>query len=208
MELARPAAVRRGLRLEMLTVGWMLIEAAVALGAAVAARSVLLAAFGFDSVVELLSGIVLYRRLQIESSGASGEAVDRLEARTIAISAILLILLCAFVVLFSVGGILLRVEPEGSIAGIAVSAVAIVAMPLLARAKHRVNKVIGSPSLRADIAETISCAYLAAVTLAGLVATLLLGWWWAQYVAALALLIWLVPEAREAFSAWRDNEPD
>ena len=208
MELARPAAVRRGLRLEMLTVGWMLIEAAVALGAAVAARSVLLAAFGFDSVVELLSGIVLYRRLQIESSGASSEAVDRLEARTTAISAILLILLCAFVVLFSVGGILLRVEPEGSIAGIAVSGVAIVAMPLLARAKHRVNKVIGSPSLRADIAETISCAYLAAVTLAGLVATLLLGWWWAQYVAALALLIWLVPEAREAFSAWRDNEPD
>ena len=208
MELARPAAVRRGLRLEMLTVGWMLIEAAVALGAAVAARSVLLAAFGFDSVVELLSGIVLYRRLQIESSGASSEAVDRLEARTTAISAILLILLCAFVVLFSVGGILLRVEPEGSIAGIAVSAVAIVAMPLLARAKHRVNKVIGSPSLRADIAETISCAYLAAVTLAGLVATLLLGWWWAQYIAALALLIWLVPEAREAFSAWRDNEPD
>ena len=208
MELARPAAVRRGLRLEMLTVGWMLIEAAVALAAAVAARSVLLAAFGFDSVVELLSGIVLYRRLQIESSGASSEAVDRLEARTTAISAILLILLCTFVVLFSVGGILLRVEPEGSIAGIAVSAVAIVAMPLLARAKHRVNKVIGSPSLRADIAETISCAYLAAVTLAGLVATLLLGWWWAQYIAALALLIWLVPEAREAYSAWRDNEPD
>ena len=208
MEVARPAAVRRGLRLEMLTIGWMVIEAAVALGAAAAARSVLLAAFGLDSVVELLSGIVLYRRLQVESSGASDEAVDRLEERTTAISAILLILLCAFVVLFSIGGILLRVEPEGSVVGIAVSAIAIVAMPALARAKHRVNKVIGSPSLRADIAETISCAYLAAVTLTGLAATLLIGWWWAQYIAALALLIWLVPEAREAFWAWRDNEPD
>jgi divalent metal cation (Fe/Co/Zn/Cd) transporter len=208
MELARPAAVRRGLRLEMLTIGWMLIEAAVALAAALAARSVLLAAFGFDSVVELLSGVVLYRRLQVESSGASDEAVDRLEARTTAISAILLIVLCAFVILFSIGGILLRVEPDGSLVGIAVSAIAIVAMPVLARAKHRVNRVIGSPSLRADIAETISCAYLAAVTLAGLAATLLLGWWWAQYVAALALLIWLVPEAREAFWAWRDNARD
>jgi divalent metal cation (Fe/Co/Zn/Cd) transporter len=208
MELARPAAVRRGMRLEMLTIGWMLIEAAVALAAALAARSVLLAAFGFDSVVELLSGVVLYRRLQVESSGASDEAVDRLEARTTAISAILLIVLCAFVILFSIGGILLRVEPDGSLVGIAVSAIAIVAMPVLARAKHRVNRVIGSPSLRADIAETISCAYLAAVTLAGLAATLLLGWWWAQYVAALALLIWLVPEAREAFWAWRDNARD
>jgi divalent metal cation (Fe/Co/Zn/Cd) transporter len=208
MELQRPAAVRRGLRLEAVTVGWMLVEACVALGAAFAARSVLLAAFGFDSIVELLSGIVLYRRLQAESSGASEEAVDRLEARTTAISAVLLILLCVFVVLSSIGGLLLRIEPEGSVVGIAVSAIAIVAMPTLARAKHRVNKVIGSASLRADIAETISCAYLAAVTLAGLAATMLFGWWWAQYVAALALLIWLVPEAREAFWAWRDNEAE
>ena len=186
----------------------MLVEACVALGAAVAARSVLLAAFGFDSIVELLSGIVLYRRLQVESSGASADAVDRLEARTTAISAVLLIVLCVFVVLSSIGGLLLRIEPEGSVVGIAVSAIAIVAMPALARAKHGVNRVLGSPSLRADIAETISCAYLAAVTLAGLAATMLFGWWWAQYVAALALLIWLVPEAREAFWAWRDNEPD
>ena len=208
MELQRPAAVRRGLRLEVVTVGWMLVEACVALGAAFAAHSVLLAAFGFDSIVELLSGIVLYRRLQVESSGASAEAVDRLEARTTAISAVLLILLCAFVVLSAIGGLLLRIEPEGSVVGIAVSAIAIVAMPALARAKHQANKVIGSPSLRADIAETISCAYLAAVTLAGLAATMLFGWWWAQYVAALALLIWLVPEAREAFWAWRDHEPD
>jgi len=96
--------------------------------------------------------------------------------------------------------------PSGSIAGIAVSAAAIVAMPLLARAKRRVNRVIDSPSLRADIAETISCAYLAAVTLAGLVVRMLLGWWWAQNVAALALLIWLVPETREALEGWRHNE--
>ena len=79
-------------------------------------------------------------------------------------------------------------------------------MPLLARAKRRVNRVIDSPSLRADIAETISCAYLAAVTLAGLVVSMLFGWWWAQDVAALALLIWLVPEAREALEHRPHNE--
>ena len=208
MEVTRAAAVTRGLRLETLTIGWMLVEAVVALGAGIAARSVLLTAFGFDSVVELLSGIVLYRRLQVESRGASEADVDRLEARTTAISAVLLILLCVFVVLSSVAGLLLRIEPEGSVLGIAVSAIAIVAMPLLAWQKRRVNEVIASPSLRADIAETISCAYLAAVTLAGLAATFLFGWWWAQYAGAFALLIWLVPEAREAFWAWRDGERD
>ena len=208
VEVARSAALGRGLRLELITVGWMLIEACVSVGAGIAARSVLLTAFGFDSVVELLSGIVLYRRLQVESSGASADAVDRLERRTSAISAILLILLCAFVLISSVVGLLLRIEPEGSTLGIAISAIAVVAMPLLAREKGRVNRVVGSPSLRADIAETVSCAYLAAVTLAGLAATSLFGWWWAQYIAALALLIWLVPEAREAFWAWRDNEPE
>ncbi|HEV8597718.1 MAG TPA: cation transporter [Candidatus Dormibacteraeota bacterium] len=208
MDLTRATAVRRGLRLEVVTVGWMLVEACVALGAGVAARSALLTAFGLDSVVELLSGIVLYRRLQVESGGAPAEDVDRLEARTTAISAVLLIVLCVFVVLSSIVGIVLRIEPEGSLVGIAVSALAVVAMPLLAWQKRRVNAVVGSPSLRADIAETISCAYLAGVTLAGLAATTLFGWWWAQYVAAIALLIWLVPEAREAFWAWRDNEPD
>jgi divalent metal cation (Fe/Co/Zn/Cd) transporter len=208
VELDRAAAVKRGLSLEVVTVGWMLVEACVAVGAGLVARSMLLTAFGLDSVVELLSGIVLYRRLQVESSGASPDHVDRLEARTTAISAVLLILLCAFVVLFSIAGILLRLEPEGSLLGIGVSAVAVVAMPLLAREKRRVNQVVGSPSLRADIAETVSCAYLAAVTLAGLGATTLFGWWWAQYVAALALLIWLVPEAREAYWAWRDSDPD
>jgi divalent metal cation (Fe/Co/Zn/Cd) transporter len=104
-----------------------------------------------------------------------------------------------------VAGLVLRIMPSGSIAGIAVSAAAIVAMPLLARSKRRVNRVIDSPSLRADIAETISCAYLAAVTLAGLAVSMVLGWWWAQNLAALALLVWLIPETREALEVWRHN---
>jgi divalent metal cation (Fe/Co/Zn/Cd) transporter len=78
-------------------------------------------------------------------------------------------------------------------------------MPLLARAKRRVNLVLQSPSLRADIAETVSCAYLAAVTLGGLVGSALTGWWWIQYAAALLLLGWLVPETREALEEWRHN---
>ena len=117
-------------------------------------------------------------------------------------------MLCTYVLLSSLAGIVLRLVPDGSVVGVAVSLVAVVAMPLLARAKRRVNRVLDSPSLRADIAETISCAYLGGVTLAGLVVSMLTGWWWFQYVAALLLLGWLVPEAREALEHWRDNWAD
>src|SRR2546427_5893252 len=167
MDIARSAALRRGVRLEVVMIPWMLVEAAVALGAGIAARSVLLTAFGVDSIVELLSGIVLYRRLAGESIPSTGVDVGRLENLTTRISAVLLVLLCAYVLLSSIAGIVLRLVPDGSVVGVAVSLVAVIAMPLLARAKHRVNRVIDSPSLRADIAETISCAYLGAVTLAG-----------------------------------------
>ena len=188
-------ATRRGVRLEVITIAWMAVEAAVAIGAGVIARSVLLSAFGADSVIELLSGVVLYRRLR----GAP-------EADATRISAVLLVLLCMYVVVSSAAGLLLRLMPGESLAGMLIAAVAIVAMPLLALAKRRVNDVLQSPSLRADIAETISCAYLAGVTLAGLAIAAVTGWWWVQYLAALALLIWLVPETREALEEWRHNE--
>lgn len=198
---ARGAAIERGVRLEVVTIAWMVAEAALAIGAGVAARSVLLTAFGFDSVIELLSGIVVWRRLNFEARGRSQDGIERMERTTARISAVLLILLCAYVVVTSLGGLLVRLKPEGSVLGIAVAAAALVVMPLLALAKTRANRDIGSASLRADIAETITCAYMAAVTLAGIALSSLLGVWWLQYVAAIALLIWLVPETREALEA-------
>src|SRR6266568_4768705 len=191
----RAAAIRRGVRLEVVTVAWMAAEAALAIGAGIAARSVLLTAFGFDS------GIVLWRRLTFEASGRSPAGIERMERTTARVSASLLILLCLYVVVSSVGGLAAGLKPETSVLGIAVAAAALVVMPLLALAKSRANRIIGSASLRADIAETITCAYLAGVTLAGIGLSYLLGMWWLQYVAAVALLIWLVPETREALEA-------
>jgi divalent metal cation (Fe/Co/Zn/Cd) transporter len=201
MDIARSAAIKHGVRLEVITVGWMVAEAVIAIGAGIAARSVLLTAFGFDSVIELLSGIVLLRRLRAESGGADLASVERLERSTTRMSAVLLVVLCAYVVLTSIAGLALRLKPEASLLGAVVAAVALIVMPLLARAKRRANRVIQSASLRADIAETITCAYLAAATVAGILPSMLFGWWWAQYVAAVALLIWLIPEAREALEA-------
>ena len=76
-------------------------------------------------------------------------------------------------------------------------------MPWLAFRKERVNRVIQSSALRADVAESVSCAFLAAVTLVGVGLNALTGWWWIEYVAAIGLLWWLIPEAREAVEAAR-----
>jgi divalent metal cation (Fe/Co/Zn/Cd) transporter len=200
---SRAAALTLGIRLEVATVVWMTAEAALSLVAGLMARSVLLAAFGFDSVIEVLSGLLLLWRFSAESRGAGIQRVDQVERLTARISAALLILLCAFVLVSSVAGLFAGFKPSDSALGLAVAAVAVVAMPALALAKTRANRVIASDSLRADIAETITCAYMAGVTLLGVGAGMVLGLWWAQYVFALALLIWLVPETREALEAAR-----
>src|SRR5579859_6755542 len=94
----RAAAIRRGVRLEWFTVAWMVVEAVLAIGAGIAARSVLLTAFGADSLIELLSGGTLLWRLRIESSGGDETRVEVVERRAEWISAVLLILLCLYVV--------------------------------------------------------------------------------------------------------------
>jgi divalent metal cation (Fe/Co/Zn/Cd) transporter len=198
---SRTAAVALGIRLEIATVVWMAAEASIALIAGLMARSVLLSAFGFDSVIELLSGLVLLWRLSAESRGGGIERVERAEHATARVSAALLLALCAFVVVSSAIGLVAGLKPEGSFLGIGIAAVAVVAMPALAFGKSRANRLIGSASLRADIAETVTCAYMAGVTLLGVALSMTLGIWWVQYLFALALLIWLVPEAREAFEA-------
>jgi divalent metal cation (Fe/Co/Zn/Cd) transporter len=200
----RQEAVRVGVRLEVVTVVWMALEAVLAIGAGVVARSVLLTAFGFDSVIELVSGGVLLWRLSSEARGASTERVEGVERRATRISAVLLVLLCTYVVLVGFGGLVAKLRPEASVLGVGVAAAAVVFMPLLAWRKRRANLVIGSPALRADIAETITCAYLAAATLVGAGLNLIAGWWWAEYVAALVLLVFIAIETKEAIESARE----
>jgi divalent metal cation (Fe/Co/Zn/Cd) transporter len=199
----RRAAVRIGVRLEIITIVWMSFEAVLAIGAGIAARSVLLTAFGFDSVIELLSGVTLFWRLSSEMRGSGPPHMEGIERRATQISAALLVLLCTYVVFVGLGGLVARLQPAGSVLGVAVSAVAVLVMPILAWRKRRANVAIGSAALRADVAETVTCAWMAAATLAGAGLNLVAGWWWAEYVAALALLVFIVMETREAIEAAR-----
>jgi divalent metal cation (Fe/Co/Zn/Cd) transporter len=201
--IERTTAARIGVRLEIITVVWMAFEAVLAIGAGIAARSVLLTAFGFDSVIELLSGVTLLWWLSAESRGSATSHIEGMERRATQISAVLLVLLCGYLVFTGVGGLVLQIHPERSVVGVAVSAAAVLVMPFLAWRKRRVNATLGSAALRADIAETLTCAYMAAATLAGTALNLIVGWWWAEYAAGLVLLVFVVIETREAIEAAR-----
>src|ERR1700738_2129714 len=205
---ARAQAIRTGIRLELVTVAGMAVEAGLAIGAGIAARSVLLTAFGADSLIELLSGVTLLWRLRTEAAAGVLERLEVVGQRAARGSAVLLVVLCIYVLVSAAAGLILRVEPQGSWLGIVVSAAAVVIMPILAWRKRLANRAIDSSALRADIAETVTCAYLAGTTLLGVLINALTGFWWIEYLAAFALLFWLVREAREALEAAHEGRAD
>ncbi len=199
----RAVALDAGIRIEILTILWMILESAVAIGSGIAASSILLIAFGLDSVIELISAAVLLWRLSAERGRPDPDAIERVERRATWISAVLLVLLCAYVLFTAVLGFVEETEPESSPTGILISVGALVFMPWLAHFKRRINSQLNSAALRADIAESVTCAYMAGTVLVGLTLNAVLGWWWAEYAAAIVLLYWLIGETREAFEAAR-----
>ncbi len=188
-------AIRRGRRLEFLTVGWNSLEAALAVFAGVMAGSVALMSFGLDSVIEVFSGAVLLWRLRRNASTEANEQAERTALRLVGTS---FIALAIYVAADSIHSLIRHKPPESSILGIAVTAVSMVVMPLLARSKRKVASLIRSGALHADSRQTDFCAYLSAITLAGLLLNALWGWWWADPVAALIMAPLIGNEAREA----------
>jgi len=201
--LQRNSALRDALRLEIVTIAWMVIEAAAAVGAGIAARSLLLIAFGIDSAIELASAVVVFRRFRFEFSEKFESALQNasyIESKTARIAGYLLFLLSAYVLVQAAFGLVTRHAAETSPIGIAVSIIAAIGMPLFARTKLRVADRIDSRSLRADAMETLACGYLAWVLLAGLALNALTHWWWIDSVASLAIVPLLLREGYEAIS--------
>src|SRR5512138_3584838 len=196
----RAPLLRRALRLEYLTVGWNVIEGVVAVGAAAAAGSVALLGFGVDSFVECASGLVLLWRLGAERRGMDAEAVERLDRRAHRLVGASLFLLAAYVAVDAALALWRGERPSASPVGIGLTALSIVAMQWLARAKRRAAAALGSRALEADAFQTTACFWLSVVTLGGLGLNALLGWWWADPVAALGMT-WFI--GREGLEAWR-----
>ena len=197
----RAQAVRAGIRAEVFTVGWMFIEAAIAIGAGVASRSVLLVAFGIDSIIELVSGFVLLWRLSMEASGQSLDRVARAERMAAWVVGIALTFLSIYIIISAGRGLLVGARPEESPAGIGLAVAALFVMPVLARTKWRVAGQLNSASLQGDAACSMTCAAMASTMLIGLLLNAALHWWWAEYLASLTFLYWLVPEARATLCA-------
>jgi divalent metal cation (Fe/Co/Zn/Cd) transporter len=179
-------------RIQILTLVWMMTEAALSLGAAWAASSPALLGFGGDSAIELLSAAVVLRRFYLKSD--EGHA----EERAAKIAGGLLFVLAAFVTFTSVLTLLGRVEARPSPIGIALLILAAAFMPWLARQKRQLSTVTGSAALRADATESAVYGYLALIALAGLGVNAIWKVSWADPIAALALLPLIVREGWEA----------
>src|SRR5438093_13311472 len=199
---SRADAVRLALLLTYITLGWMTIEGAASLLLGWASRSLLLEAFGVDSVIELFSAAVLLWRLRVEASGiATSEHVDLVEHRAARLVGYSLYALVAYVVLNSGYGLFIAkriTDTHESVWGILIGVVAKIGMPILAGYKLKVATRLNSRALRADAVESITCGYLSMVLMIGLAATWLLGWWWLDSIAALALIPFLIKEAHAA----------
>jgi divalent metal cation (Fe/Co/Zn/Cd) transporter len=198
--IERKGAVMTALRLEIITIVWMVIEAAVAIGAGIAARSLLLVAFGIDSGIELSSAIFAFRRFQMEKFAGDLEGARAVEHKTARIAGYLLLLLSAYVLVQAAFGLLTGHAADTSPVGVAVAIIAAVGMPFLAKAKLRLAVKIDSRSLRADAMETRTCGYLSWILLAGLALNAVTHWWWVDSFASLAIVPLLVREGLEAMS--------
>jgi divalent metal cation (Fe/Co/Zn/Cd) transporter len=184
-DVTKEAQVRRGRKLEYFTIVYNCLEGLIAIIAGLIAGSVSLVGFGIDSAIEVTSGAALLWRLRHEFNPERRESAERATLRIVGLCFIGL----SIYILYDSISILVRHEaPERSIPGIALAAVSVVVMPLLARSKRQVAAGINSAAMQADSRQTDFCTYLSAILLCGLILNALFGWWWADPIAALAMV--------------------
>jgi len=192
---ARARDVRRARTLAWGGIGWHAIEFGIAIGAGIAAASIALVGFGIDSLVEAAAGaIVLWRfsRPQLHSPNAERRAQQLIAAS--------FLLLAVYVGVQAIRTLASGQHPQTSWIGIGLAAFTAPAMPLLARAKRRVGRRLGSAAAIKEGAQNMLCAYLSVALLVGLLGNALAGWWWADPAAALAITAVALREARDS---WR-----
>src|SRR5205807_3663612 len=177
---------RAGRRVEYLSIAWTSLEAIIGITIGVLAGSVALIGFGADSVIEVASSCVLLWRL-----AASSDEREKLAHRLVGGC---FFALAAYIAIEASFDLLKHEAPRATYLGIFYAAACVIVMPALARAKRRVAAQLGSDALHADSHQSDICAYLSIILLAGLALNALLGWWWADPIAALAMLPIIVRE--------------
>ena len=192
--VARPLLVRRGLRLTYATLAYNSLEGIVAVGAGIGAGSIALIGFGVDSIIELTASVAAVWRLRADSEVARREQV---EGRSLRVVGACFLALAGYMTYEAVKALLQREAPAASLIGIGLAALSLLVMPVLAHAKRRIALKLGSGALAAEATQTAVCTYLSAILLSGLVLNAQFGWWWADPVAALAMVPLIVREGME-----------
>lgn len=182
---------RRGLRLEYATLGWNVVGSALVLTAAVVARSVALAGFGLDSLIEIVASLVVVWQLQ------EMHAVER-ERWALRIIGVAFVLLAVYVAAQSVYVLASEARPHRSLLGIVWLALTAVAMLLLAAAKHATGRALANRVLLTEARVTVIDGLLASAVLVGLILNAALGWWWADPAAAFVIVYYGLREGRHA----------
>jgi divalent metal cation (Fe/Co/Zn/Cd) transporter len=199
--LTREALVRWGLWLNWLTIGYNTVEAIVSVAAGVVSGSVALVSFGVDSGIEVTSSLAAHWRLRADIDPDRRERVEQVTHRIIGAS---FLALAVYVTVESATTLWQREAPEASPVGLIILVLSILIMPVIARASGRVARALGSRALEADAAQTSLCAYLSAIALAGVGLNALLGWWWADPVAALVMVPIIAKEGIEGLRGEAD----
>jgi divalent metal cation (Fe/Co/Zn/Cd) transporter len=185
--------LRRGLMLEYLTLSWNVVGTVVLLIAAVAAGSVALAGFGVDSMIEIVASAVVVWQLK-------GESDSGRERRALRIIAIAFVLLAIYIAAQSAVVLASSSRPGHSVLGIAWLAVTVAVMLALAAGKRDTGHRLENAVLRTEARVTVIDGALAAAVLLGVVLDAAMGWWWADPLSALVILVYGLREARRAWS--------
>ena len=189
--VSRRLAVRQGILLSYATIGYNSLEAIGSLIAGLLSGSVVLVGFGIDSVIEVIASLAAQWRLRIDVDLSRR---SESEVRTLRIIGWCFVSLAVYVTLDSVKSLYLAEEPDQSWFGLVVLGLSAIVMPVLAWAKRRVANEMQSSALKAEAKQTSLCAYLSVIALGGVGLNALLGWWWADPVAALAMVPIIVRE--------------
>jgi divalent metal cation (Fe/Co/Zn/Cd) transporter len=199
---------RKGVRLEVFTVAWNVVEAVVAVGVGIAVGSVALVGFGVDSGIEVVSAVALLWRLLKAGPHASVPEESAAERKALYLVAATFFLLALYILYEAVGALLSGEGPESSTVALVLSAVSLVIMPILAYLKGRTGREMGSRALVADSAETWVCSYLSLALLLGVGLNAAFGWWWADPMGALAMLPVIVWQGWETLGEAREGDDD
>jgi divalent metal cation (Fe/Co/Zn/Cd) transporter len=193
---SRATAIQTAIGLEYFTIAYNILEGVVSVVLGGLASSVALIGFGLDSFVESFSGLIVLWRFRCEAQGRGVQST--LESRALRYVGWSFLLLSTYIFVESVRKLWLQEPPEPSPLGILLAVLSLIVMPVLARKKYRTGKALGSAAMVGDSKQTLACSLLSVALLLGLSLNAAFDWWWADPIAGLAMVPWLLKEGQEA----------